>query len=184
MTKKNQNRVWFLFVMGMLGFGISMVIWTIKETSSLPVQESNDYMLKYQTADKNINEIMALESKFNAKYKIKIIGTELLKLEGNLQNIHSKRRQSIPIKLNTGSNSFNYLITQDDKPVENAKVTFLLTRPHSRKNDHLEKNVHYKDGHYVTKAIELTKKGRYTLQLKVEIEGLIGYSEIPAYLTK
>ena len=184
MTKKNQNRFWFLFVMGILGFGISMVIWTVKQASSIPVHESNNYMLKYQMADMNINEIMELDEKFKAKYKIEIIGTELIKLDSDLQNTNAKRAQSIPIKLNSGPNSFSYLITQDQKNVDNAKVTFLLTRPHSRNYDNLEKNVNYKNGHYVTKAIELSEKGRYTLQLKVEIDGLIGYSEISAYLTK
>jgi hypothetical protein len=61
-------------------------------------------------------------------------------------------------------------------------VTFLLTRPHNRTDDIKEENVSFKDAHYVTKALELTKKGRYTLALKVEVNGLIGYSEISAYL--
>ncbi|CAA6805822.1 MAG: Unknown protein [uncultured Sulfurovum sp.] len=182
MTKKNQNRFWFLFVMGILAFGIMMIIWTVKQATSVPVHESNNYMLKYQMADMNINEIMELEAKFNAKYSIKLEDIEFLKLEDDAQNTNAKRAQSTPIKLNAGSNSFTYSITHNQKSVENAKVTFLLTRPHSRYDDHLEESVSYSNNHYKTKAVELTKKGRYTLQLKVEIDGLIGYSEVSAYL--
>ncbi|CAA6802841.1 MAG: Unknown protein [uncultured Sulfurovum sp.] len=184
MTKKNQNRFWFLFVMGILGFGISMVIWTVKQAVSIPVHESNNYMLKYQMADMNINEIMELDAKFKAKYSIKIEGTELLTLEDDAQNTNAKRAQTTPIKLTSGSNSFTYSIMQEQTNVENAKVTFLLTRPHSRYDDHLEENIKYQDNHYKTTAVELNKKGRYTLQLKVEIDGLIGYIETPAYLIK
>lgn len=184
MTKKNQNRFWFLFVMTILGFGISMVIWTVKQASSVPVHESNNYMLKYQMADMNINEIMELEAKFQEKYLIEIKNTELIKLEENRQNTNAKRAQSTPIKLHTGLNSFTYSITEERRNVKNAKVTFLLTRPHSRDDDHLEENIPFKDGYYKTTAVELTKKGRYTLQLKVEIDGLIGYSEVSAYLVK
>ncbi|HIP50815.1 MAG TPA: hypothetical protein EYG94_01905, partial [Campylobacterales bacterium] len=61
MTKKNQNTIWFLFVMSILAFSISMITWTVKQAVSLPVQESNNYILKYQMADLNINKIMELE---------------------------------------------------------------------------------------------------------------------------
>ena len=184
MTKKNQNRFWFLFVMTILGFGISMVIWTVKQASSIPVHESNNYMLKYQMADMNINEIMELDEKFKAKYSIKIEDTELIALDDDAQNTNAKRVQTTPIKLTSGSNSFTYSVMQKQTNVENAKVTFLLTRPHSRNDDHLEENVKYENNLYQTKAVELTKEGRYTLQLKVEIDGLIGYIETPAYLVK
>ena len=183
MTKKNQNRFWFLFVMAILTFGIGMVIWTVKQAISIPVHESNNYMLKYQMADMNINEIMELEAKFNTKYKIELKNTSFINLETDLQNTNAKRTQKKPIKLSKGANSFDYAISQKDgNVISNAKVTFLLTRPHSRKDDNLEESIPFKKGFYKTKALELSKKGRYTLTLKVEIDKLIGYSEIPAYL--
>ena len=183
MTKKNQNRFWFAFVMTFLIFGISMSIWTVTQAVSLPVQESNNYMLKYQTADRTINEIMELEAKFNARYNIKLDNATFIELDEELQNTNIKRPQHKPLKLTMGKQSFSYTIeTKDGKAVEDANVSFLLTRPHTRKEDKLEESVAYVNGHYVTKDLELTKKGRYTLQLKVTIDKLIGYSEIPAYL--
>ena len=183
MTKKNQNRFWFLFVMSILAFGISMVIWTVKQAMSVPVHESNNYMLKYQMADMNINKIMKLKAQFDSKYIIKIEGTEFIELNSDAQNTNAKRAQKKPIKLQLGKNNFTYtIVTHDMVAVENAKVTFLLTRPHSRDHDTLEENIAFKNGHYATKTLEFTRRGRYTLQLKVEIDGLIGYSEIPAYL--
>ena len=183
MTKKNQNRFWFALVMGMLLFGIGMIIWTVKQTSSVSVHESNSFMLKYQMADMHINQIEELEKKFNENYSIELTDFELLELPQEYQNTNSKRTQAKPVKLNNGKNSFSYDIHhKDGAVVNNAKVTFLLTRPHTRDDDSLEKNVAYTQGHYVTKALELSKKGRYTLQLKVEINGLIGYSKIAAYL--
>ena len=183
MTKKNQNRLWFAIVMGMLSFGIYMVIWTVKQAVSIPVQESNNYMQKYQMADMNMNQIMELEAKFNAKYNIKLNDTTFVELDDSLKNTNAKRVQSKPIKLTMGKNSFSYTIsTKDGQSVKNANVSFLLTRPHTREDDALEENVTYKDGHYATKPITLTKKGRYTLQLKVTIDKIIGYSEVSAYL--
>lgn len=185
MTKKNQNRLWFLIVMGMLSFGIGMVIWTVKQATSLPVQESNDFMLKYQQADININSIMESKEEFDAKYTIKLQDVTFITLKDEYKNTNAKRHQEKPIKLNRGENIFYYAI-QDKKGnnVENANFTFLLTRPFTRDEDAKENNVSVNNGLYVTKAIELKKKGRYTLQVKATIDGLTGYSETPAYLAE
>ena len=183
MTKKNQNRFWFLFVMSILMFGISMVVWTVKQAMSVPVHESNDYMLKYQMADMNINQIMKLKARFDLNYNIELKNVEEIDLDEDLQNTNAKRALSKPIKLSIGANSFSYALTKKDGTVvENAEVSFLLTRPHSRNDDNLEEKVFFKNNLYITKALELNKKGRYTLQLKVKINGLIGYSEVSAYL--
>jgi nitrogen fixation protein FixH len=183
MTKKNQNRFWFLFVMSILMFGISMVIWTVKQAMSVPVHESNDYMLKYQMADMNINEIMTLNARFKISYNIELKNVEEIELDEDDQNSNAKRALQKPIKLSKGTNSFQYFISKKDgTAVEDAKVTFLLTRPHNRTDDIKEENVSFKDAHYLTKALELSKEGRYTLALKVEVNGLVGYLETAAYL--
>ena len=184
MTKKNQNRLWFAIVMGMLAFGIGMVIWTVKQAVSLPVQESNDFMLKYQQADMNINSILENKAKFDAKYTIELQNRELITLDEEYQNINAKRKQKKPVKLTMGENIFSYKIQEKNgKPVENANFTFLLTRPFTRTEDKKEDNVTIRNGLYVTKAIELEKKGRYTLQVKATIDGLTGYLTTPAYLS-
>lgn len=185
MTKKNQNRFWFLFVMSILLFGIGMIVWTVKQATSVKVQESNNYMLKYQMADMNINKIMELEAKFDAKYKIELKNTTFVNLDEELQNSNAKRMQQKPIELSIGKHHFNYAVTdKSGKIIKNAKVSFLLTRPHSRVDDHLEENISFDDSSstYVTKPLELSKKGRYTLVLKVAIDDAIGYLETPAYL--
>ena len=184
MTKKNQNRLWFAIVMGMLAFGIGMVIWTVKQATSLPVQESNDFMLKYQQADININSIMENKAKFDAKYTIELQNKELITLDEEYQNINSKRKQEKPVKLAMGENIFSYTINDNQgKRVENAKFTFLLTRPFTRKEDQKEDNVTISNGLYVTKSINIKNKGRYTLQVKATIDSLTGYLTTSAYLS-
>lgn len=182
MTKKNQNRFWFMFVMSILFFGIGMIVWTVQQATSVKVQESNNYMLKYQMADMNINKIMELEAKFNAKYKIALQNTTLLTLDEEHQNSNAKRVQPKPIKLTLGENSFQYAITtHQGKTVEDANVSFLLTRPHTREDDQTAE-VSFNGSVYVTEPLALSKKGRYTLLLKVQINEATGYLETPAYL--
>ena len=183
MTKKNQNRLWFAIVMGMLSFGIGMIIWTVKQATSLPVHEANDFMLKYQQADMNINQILANKAKFDSKYTIKLEDVELITLPEEYQNSNSKREQPKPVKLNKGENSFKYTVQdKNGNPIQNAEMTFLLTRPYTQVEDQQENNVTFNNGFYVTKKFELSNKGRYILQTKVTIDGLTGYTKTAAYL--
>jgi nitrogen fixation protein FixH len=61
-------------------------------------------------------------------------------------------------------------------------VTFRLTRPHTDKEDVLVENIPLIEGKYTIKDINITKPGRYRLQLRAKIGEAIGYSDIPAYL--
>ena len=130
MTKKNQNRLWFAIVMGMLSFGIGMVIWTVKQAVSLPVQESNNFMLKYQQADMNINAILANKAKFDAKYSIELQNAVFMTLKEEYQNTNSKRQQPKPVKLIKGKNKFLYAIKDNNgNNVEDAKFTLSMIVP-------------------------------------------------------
>ena len=55
--KNNKKTYWPHMIVGFLVLALTLSFWTVKSASSLPVQESNTYMLKYQMADTNINEI-------------------------------------------------------------------------------------------------------------------------------
>lgn len=184
MTKKNQNRLWFAIVLGFLGFGIIMIIWTVKQAVSMPVQESNNFMLKYQMADMNINTIIEAQKEFDKNYTLELQNKEVIQLDEEDQNTNSKLNYVAPIKLIKGENYFSYRISKSDgTSINDANVTFLLTRPHTRKNDSLQKSVDFKDGSYTTQIFNITEAGRYTLQIRAYIDAqTIGYSEIAAYL--
>jgi nitrogen fixation protein FixH len=98
-------------------------------------------------------------------------------------NVNSNRPQPDSVKLTEGDNTFDYqIVTKEGDDVSDANVTFLLTRPHTRTEDMTLNNLPYMDGLYRAKMVTITKPGRYTLQLKVQVGDAIGYSEIPAYL--
>jgi hypothetical protein len=185
MTKKTQNILWFIFVMGILLFGIAMIVWTVTKSVSAPVHESNNFMLKYQTADMTINEIVELQRAFDEKYTIQLKNVQEVELPVKYQNVHAKRSLQKPIGLNNGENSFSYEITtKDGVIIQDAQVDFLLTRPHIRTDDTLENNVSFTNNLYTTKPLNIDKEGRYTLLLKVTIDKLVGHLETAAYLQK
>ena len=94
-----------------------------------------------------------------------------------------RAKEENSIALAKGSNYFEYKIERrDSSAVTDANVTFLLTRPHTVKDDLLLENISVKEGIYTMDNINITKPGRYILQLKAQIGDAIGYSELSAYL--
>ena len=181
MAKQNKEKTyWPHMILGFLVLGLTLSYWTVKSASSLPVQESNEYMLKYQIADMTINEIIAKKQAFNKDYEIIIQDVETMVMT---DNVNSNVPQPNPIKLAQGSNSFNYkVVKKDGTAVSDANVTFLLTRPHSVGEDNYVENIPFVNGKFHVESIDITKPGRYTLQLRAKIGQAIGYSQLSAYL--
>lgn len=180
MANNKEKTYWPHMILGFLVLGITLGYWTVKSASSMPVQESNNFMMKYQLADMNINEIMEKKIAFDKQYQIVLLDKEMMEMK---DNVYSNRLQEKSVKLSKGMNEFQYsIVGQNGISVEDANVSFLLTRPHTAVDDIKVDMVPYNDGEYSVKDINITKAGRYTLQLRAVVGNTIGYSEIPAYL--
>jgi len=180
MVKNKEKTFWPHMILGFLFIGITLGYWTVKHAISLPVQESNNYMMKYQQADININEIMEKKARFDKNYNIELTGVKRVKVA--LKNA-KRAKDEIVVLLKSGMNSFAYkVLDKNNHQVNDANVTFLLTRPHTRKDDILKTNIPSSDGVYKVDNIDVSKAGRYILQLKVKIAEDTGYLESPAYL--
>lgn len=180
MAKNNEKTYWPHMILGFLTIGITLGYWTVKSASSMPVQESNQFMLKYQMADMNINQIMEKKIAFDKAYIITLKDVETMVMT---DNVNSNRIQLNSVKLSQGINTFSYEVAaKNGTKVSDANVTFLLTQPHSRKEDKLFTDIPYTDGKYQVTDVNITKAGRYTLQLRAEVGDTIGYSEVSAYL--
>ena len=180
MKNNNKKTYWPHMIVGFLALALTLSFWTVKSASSLPVQESNTYMLKYQMADININEITERKMAFDKSYNIRILNIEMMVMT---DNVNSKRPQPNVIKLRQGTNIFTYeVLSKTGEAVTDANVTFLLTQPHSRKQDKLFENVPNINGKYQVSGVNIEKAGRYTLKMRVEIADTMGYSSLPAYL--
>ena len=182
MANNREKTYWPHMIVGFLILGIVLGYWTIKSAISMPVQESNEYMLKYQKADININEILTKKKAFDKLYTINILDTKTMIMT---DNINSNVQNTKLVALKNGSNSFSYEVSAKDKTIiKDVNVTFLLTRPHSVREDKIFENIPLVDGKYYINDVNITKEGRYTLQLRAEVKDTIGYSQIGAYMKK
>ncbi len=180
MEKNNKKTYWPHMIVGFLFLALTLSFWTVKSANSLPVQEVNNYMMKYQNADRNINDILTKKYAFDALYTIVIQDAETMVM---MDNVNSKLPQPNVIKLSKGKNTFTYNVqTKEGIVVDDANVSFLLTRPHTRVDDIMVENVPFNNGVYVVN-LDIKNEGRYTLLLRVIVdEKTIGYLQLPAYL--
>ncbi len=180
MAKNKEKTYWPHMILGFLMLAIVLGYWTVRTASSMPVQETNDYMMKYQESDININEILKKKQVFDESYSINLTDVETMVMT---DNIHSNRPQPDPVKLAMGTNHFSYSVTNKaGQAVNDANVSFLLTRPHTVVDDQMIEVVKSRGGKYVTPDLNISKPGRYTLQFRARIGGGIGYLSTEAYL--
>jgi nitrogen fixation protein FixH len=152
---KKEINYWPYAIVGMILTVVVLGIWTIKVAIQHPVQESNDFMMKYQDVDENINEILEKKRAFDARYEIDL----------------SMNR------LREGANRVVVrVVDKEGNPVEGAKIFAIVQRPTTNtRNIDLEKFT-YENGEYVSEPFELKGLGRWNIQVKVELEGLTGFS--------
>jgi len=170
--KNNSGKFWPYMILGFLAIGITLGVWTIKSTISLPVHESNEYMKKYQDADNSANEIIEAENLFDSKYNLELKGLEKSSFKPKF--LKRKPHQYYTLK---ESNNFSYKVTKKDgSAVNDANVTLLLTRPQTEKDDKLISNIKSNgSGEYIIKDLKVQKPGRYILRLKVSLGKAVKY---------
>jgi len=180
-TTNKEKTYWPHMIIGFLFMAITLGYWTVKSASSMPVQESNVMMQKYQLVEININEITAKKEAFERDFALELLDKKIIV---NEDNKFSKRKQFHYIELLPGKNSFTFKLTsKNGASLDNPKITFLLTRPHTRVDDQYFEKVALKDNRITIDDVQISKKGRYIIALRIDTaDGKIGYFEQEAYL--
>ena len=185
MERVKEKTYWPHMIVGFLMMAVTLGYWTIRSASSMPVQESNTYMQKYQIVDMDINKLLSKKDAFNKNYMIGLTQKERMVVT---DNIHSNRIQEDQIVLKDGKNSFTFIIKDKSNStivssLDVDSIEFLLTRPHTKVDDILVKDIKFKDDKIIINNINIKKKGRYTIQIRLDMkDGSLGYYQTPAYL--
>lgn len=160
---KSERNYWPHAVIGMIVGCIVACGWTIKIALDNPVEMDTFYMEKYQKVDQNINEIMELQDKFNAKFNLSY-STE---------------------KFEIGQNSMTLkLMDKNGQAISNADVTIMLSRPDTNKENKQLRATHVENGNYTFGPFEINKPGRWQILSKIEIGEFKGYHKNEAYAAK
>ncbi|WP_457596280.1 FixH family protein [Hydrogenimonas sp.] len=156
-----ERNYWPYAITGMILTVVVLGVWTVKIAVKNPVQEADTYMMKYQDVDENINEILAEQKKFFAKYRIDLSGN----------------------RFKIGQNVVKVAVSRvDGTPVTDAKILVVVTRPTTSRFDKRLEKFSDEEGVYVSEPFEIDKPGRWNIQAKVEIDGLRGYETYKTFV--
>ena len=142
---KEKRNWWPHFILLLVLLAIALGAWTIKVALDNPVELDNSYMMKYQELDSKIYQLERMKREFYNRYTLHLLTKKL-------------EYPNTTIALD--------IRDKEGKSVSNLKVTFLLTRPFTTKED-INLSANYEDGVYVIKTA-LPSKGRWDLIVKVE----------------
>jgi nitrogen fixation protein FixH len=137
------------------GFAVTTII----VTSTMPVEKSDEYMMYYQEADANANELIEARIAFDKKYKIEYL------TDG----------------ISCDATNIKYKVTDlDSNPVDDAKIMVIVTRPNNHKHDQELKNPTSENGVYSFSTITLPEKGRWNIMAKVNVGKLQRFYNVKA----
>jgi nitrogen fixation protein FixH len=121
---------------------------TIVITQQRPVEKSDTYMMDYNYADMQANQLIQAEIDFNRKYKIAYV-TEFLAQENA---------------------TIKYQVTDlDGNMVNDAKIKMVITRPNNHKHDQEFNNPSVENGVYSFSNFTLAQAGRWDIMAKVTV---------------
>ena len=177
-NKDNSGKYWPYLILGFIFIGLFLGFWTVRSAISMPVNESNEYQKKYQDADKNINNILEAQQRFNARYRLEPIGFKPSTFKPKDYAMkHGKVVQVSKV------NVFRYRVTDTrGNAVNDANVTLLVTRPQTVRDDQTFSRFKVDQGVYSSPKVTLAKAGRYLLRLRVQIGDAVAYLQQEAYL--
>ena len=145
---KSNGKIW-PYAIGLSIFLVFIAaVATVVITSTMPVEDSDTYMMGYHEADAKANELIASKIAFNKKYKLELL-SDSLHVEGS---------------------TLSYKVTDiQDNLINDAKVLVIVTRPNKHKYDQELNNPTIVDGVYTFSNVKLELEGRWDVMAKVNI---------------
>lgn len=137
MKKRNY---WPLFFIGIFGFTLIMIIWTIRSAIKVPVIEDRSFIYKYQYVDENYNDIMNANINFLEKYTLELdlngkifpLITEDIKYGQRVIEKYSNHKDNLKL----GQNSLKIIVfdkvTKEKVPLD---IDLLITKNMSNDSD-------------------------------------------------
>ena len=162
-TQKAERNYWPHTIIAMIVACIIACGWTIKIALDNPVEMDTFYMEKYQKVDQNINEIIELQTKFDAAFDLSYSTEQFV----------------------MGQNTMTLKLTdKSGKVVNNATITMMLSRPETNKDNKQMKPSNVENGLYTFGPFDIQKPGRWQILSKIEMGEFKGYHKSEAYSNK
>lgn len=142
------GRIWPYAIGTAITLVFGFCVATVVVTQGAHIQESDDYMAKYQDADANINDLIEAQIAFDKKYNIEYI-------RSGIQAKDSVVQYKITDKANSN--------------IDQAEIILATSRPETAEFNQNMENPTVKDGVYSFSGLEFPKAGVWNLVAKVKV---------------
>ena len=176
-----KRNYWPLFFIGIFGFTIAMIIWTIKSAVSVPVVEDRSFMKKYQDVDDHYNEIMDSNKLFLSKYDFELIlndkkfslTTDDIKYSQRVMEKISQHKNTLKI----GQNDIKIIVL--DKITKNKKdinIELVISKTISNDSDIILKNENFQNNIGIYNSLfEIKEENNWIITGSFTVDGIVGY---------
>ncbi len=138
---------------------IALIYGTIVVSMEYPVEKSDQNLQNYHVYDKNANVFIQKKIEFDKAYKFAYVGAPLTMTQSVLA----------------------YELTDKaGKPVSNAEIEGVITRPNEHAYDIALKNPHVEGSIYTFDPIDLPKAGRWNIIVAVKVGEHLRYLSLKA----
>ena len=176
-----KRNYWPLLFIGIFGFTLAMIIWTIKSAVSVPVIEDHSFMKKYQDVDENYNNMMDSNALFQSKYNFELfINNKAFSL--TTEDIKYSQRVIEKISTNknllkVGKNSLKLIVR--DKITNEKKdviINLILSKTISADSDKTLKNENFIDEEKIySSEFEIKEENNWIITGDFIVDGISGY---------
>jgi hypothetical protein len=173
-----KGRGWPLSIIGIFIF-LSIMLFGILYISLkfVPVNKENVYQMDYQDVDKGYNELHEADVDFKKHYNVDFIIHKYSKepvetIRANGEKVYFDHGLTLE-----GENTFKLKVSEQDKTLDNANISLLLTRYETAEFDKRIKINSIGNGVYESEKFEIKHPGRWKIVAKVAVNDRTGYFE-------
>lgn len=176
-----KRNYWPLFFIGIFGFTLIMIVWTVRTAIQTPVIEDHSFMKKYQDVDDNYNNMMDSNTLFQSKYNLELfindklfgLTTEDIKYSQRVIEKYSPNKNLLKI----GNNTLKVIVT--DKNTNEKKdviINLTLSKTISADSDKIINNENFTNEDKVyTSNFEIKEENNWIITGDFIVDGINGY---------
>ncbi len=173
--------LWPLFFVGIFSFVFAMIIWTIVQSSKIPINEDHSFLKKYQDVDATYDDIINANKKFLEKYNFTLrINEHTLPL--TLEDIKYSQRVLEKISthkdlLKVGNNSFTIIVEDlKTKKSQDAVINLKIEKSINKDNDISINNSNFKNenGNF-TSTVNIKDVNNWHITGTIKVNDETGY---------
>jgi len=173
-----KTNYWPQSIAALLFAAALLIVWTVIQTSQMPVHEENNFMKAYQNVDLNADEILRQNREFFKEYDVDLISKHT---KQPIENEIYKKRNRMTFKIDP-TIPMQLQVDAKEGSVADSSMQVLLTRPTTTVSDKQLQVRKQGQGRFVIDLSAVDTPGRWQLVTKTTVSEKSGYKNFDLWI--